>query len=380
MARLPQPGADNGTWGDILNDYLLTSHNADGTLKPSVVTDVNISSSAAIAQAKVANLTTDLAAKETPAGAQAKADAALAQAIPLTQKGAANGVATLTSGGKITPAQYEAYPVLVTPASGSSLTIDLAYNHDITLTASATITLTGSGRSLITFRQDGTGGRTLTISNVVWMGDGAVNMPQAAGAFTAIEVFSQDGSVYIAVSTQHDLRGPSHIDQLTPTGTIAETMARNTHMVNQAFLTSGRLSMTAITLPRGAVISSIVVRSGTTAMVTPSNQWFALFDANRNLLRITADDGANAWSVSTDKQLALNSSYIVPATALYYIGVLVVAGTPPSLWGVGQSASLLGVSPVLFGGADTGLTNPASCPAQATTISAQGSFPYLRVA
>jgi hypothetical protein len=33
MARLPQPGGDNGTWGDILNQYLQVSHNDDGTVK-----------------------------------------------------------------------------------------------------------------------------------------------------------------------------------------------------------------------------------------------------------------------------------------------------------------------------------------------------------
>lgn len=35
MARLPQPGADDGSWGDILNDFLLVEHNANGTLKSS---------------------------------------------------------------------------------------------------------------------------------------------------------------------------------------------------------------------------------------------------------------------------------------------------------------------------------------------------------
>ncbi|MBI1857238.1 hypothetical protein HY003_03715 [Candidatus Saccharibacteria bacterium] len=33
MARLPIPGSDNGTWGNILNDYLSVEHNADGTQK-----------------------------------------------------------------------------------------------------------------------------------------------------------------------------------------------------------------------------------------------------------------------------------------------------------------------------------------------------------
>ena len=33
MPRLPVPGGDDGVWGDILNDFLLSEHNADGSLK-----------------------------------------------------------------------------------------------------------------------------------------------------------------------------------------------------------------------------------------------------------------------------------------------------------------------------------------------------------
>lgn len=50
MSRLPVPGSDNGNWGDILNDYLLQSHRADGTLKP-------------IPQTSITDLTIDLANK-----------------------------------------------------------------------------------------------------------------------------------------------------------------------------------------------------------------------------------------------------------------------------------------------------------------------------
>ena len=42
MPRLPQPGSDEGAWGDILNQYLLASHAADGTLKSDAVTTTNI--------------------------------------------------------------------------------------------------------------------------------------------------------------------------------------------------------------------------------------------------------------------------------------------------------------------------------------------------
>jgi len=37
MSRLPTPGADDNTWGDVLNEYLSVSLNADGTLKSSAV-------------------------------------------------------------------------------------------------------------------------------------------------------------------------------------------------------------------------------------------------------------------------------------------------------------------------------------------------------
>ncbi len=38
MTRLPITGQDDGTWGDILNNFLNQSHNSDGTLKPAAVT------------------------------------------------------------------------------------------------------------------------------------------------------------------------------------------------------------------------------------------------------------------------------------------------------------------------------------------------------
>lgn len=43
MARLPQPGGDQGQWGQILNDYLSQVHNTDGTLKDAVVTEAKLS-------------------------------------------------------------------------------------------------------------------------------------------------------------------------------------------------------------------------------------------------------------------------------------------------------------------------------------------------
>ncbi len=50
MPRLPKPGQDDGTWGDILNNFLSREHNPDGTQKP-------------LAQSTIIDLENDLAAK-----------------------------------------------------------------------------------------------------------------------------------------------------------------------------------------------------------------------------------------------------------------------------------------------------------------------------
>ena len=48
MARLPQPGKDSGTWGEILNDYLLQTLTAEGALKNGSVTTASIAPNAVV--------------------------------------------------------------------------------------------------------------------------------------------------------------------------------------------------------------------------------------------------------------------------------------------------------------------------------------------
>ena len=50
MARLPVPGSDDTDWGAILNTYLLVSHTADGSLKPTAVTAALSATTSAAAQ------------------------------------------------------------------------------------------------------------------------------------------------------------------------------------------------------------------------------------------------------------------------------------------------------------------------------------------
>lgn len=86
-ARLPQPGSDDGTWGEILNGFLTVVHNADGTLQSGIVTDANIAATAAIARTKL------------DASTQAslnKADTAL-QSAPVTSVNSKMGAVSLTA-------------------------------------------------------------------------------------------------------------------------------------------------------------------------------------------------------------------------------------------------------------------------------------------
>lgn len=40
MPRLPNPGSDTNTWGNILNEFLNQAHNSDGSLKDTgILTD-----------------------------------------------------------------------------------------------------------------------------------------------------------------------------------------------------------------------------------------------------------------------------------------------------------------------------------------------------
>lgn len=57
----------------------------------------------------ITGLQAALDSKETPSGAQAKANAAAAASVPLSQKGLANGVATLDGSGKVPSTQLPSY-------------------------------------------------------------------------------------------------------------------------------------------------------------------------------------------------------------------------------------------------------------------------------
>lgn len=166
-----------------------------------------------------------------------------------------------------------------------------------------------------------------------------------------------------------------------PTGSLAQTTIRAPHDGANvaAYLVSGRLSLIAINLAKGQVVTSISFLSATTALSVGSNQWFGIFDSSRVMKKVTGDDTSTAWAANSIKTLNLSSTHTATYTGLHYIGICVVATTVPALRANTNNVNLVGLAPILSGASDTGLTNPASCPSTATALSANANVPYAYV-
>jgi hypothetical protein len=125
-----------------------------------------------------------------------------------------------------------------------------------------------------------------------------------------------------------------------PTGTIAETIPRWWCIEeDRAILLTGKTWYQGIWLKKGQVITNISMSSATTAAGTPTNWSFGIYRPNRyshnnqtfQRVATTADQGTAAWAANTMKTLALTAPYTVPGSGQYFIAVIVVATTMPTL-------------------------------------------------
>jgi hypothetical protein len=186
-ARLPVPGSDDGTWGDILNSFLQVSHNSDGTLQPS-----------AVQQAGARQLDTS-ASDIQPLGTQAAGS---------TGKAADAGHVHPTTGiAKLSGATFTGYvaPAVVSLTFGSSITINAALSNvfTVTLTAStgtiASPTNPVDGEIIrIRFYQDGTGSRAIAWNSVFDWGS-AGSAPSLSTTANALDILAFE---YVAAKSK----------------------------------------------------------------------------------------------------------------------------------------------------------------------------------
>ena len=142
--------------------------------------------------------------------------------------------------------------------------------------------------------------------------------------------------------------------------------------------TSGTLTLVPLWLPRGVTLSQLAFSSTGTAAVTPTNYWFILLSNTRVGLARTADQTTAAWASNTTKALAIAqttagaaTSYTTTYAGLHYLGVMIAAGTVPTLASEGVVANLHTTDPG-FGPTTTAMTTAPTVTGGAFTAAAFG--------
>jgi hypothetical protein len=147
-------------------------------------------------------------------------------------------------------------------------------------------------------------------------------------------------------------------------GHIAETIAP-VSATAPLTVTTGSLSIASIRLAAGQSVTGAGFVTSTVAAITPTHAWLALLDSSYVLRAVTADGLTTAIGASTWFPSAFAAPYTATYTGVYFLGVLITAGTIPTLCGATAplAAMVTGTSapaPLLGGVSTTSLTTPGT--------------------
>lgn len=184
------------------------------------------------------------------------------------------------------------------------------------------------------------------------------------------------------VRGRYAVTNPAWLADGKPATFIKSNLRRDQLVTNGATLTAGVMTSTAMYFDAGDVITSLTFLSGGTALGTPTNWWFALYDDSTIpvLLSQSADQLTAAWAANTPKTLALGTPQTIARAGVYYAAVNTAGATAPTLAGVTlENAAAAGV--VVTGqkilaqtsGSSLTTTAPATI-ASATTVA---TVPYV---
>lgn len=223
--------------------------------------------------------------------------------------------------------------------------------------------------------------------------DNAGDLVIGSGADTAVKLAIGTGAGKALVADPNatnkaSIQFPHGVEEAgrgTAPTTLGSTFDRGIAVeTNSAALSTGRLTVVRILLPKGLSITTITFWSMTTALSVGVNQWFALFDLNKGKLAVTADDTSTAWAANSSKALAVAAGpFVTTYAGIHYLGIMVKATTVPSMAGAGGGNSNFRSGAggnFTCASADSGLTNPASCPSTAGSLNTlAGAMLYAEV-
>ena len=320
-----------------------------------------------VAQSQVTNLTTDLAAKAAKASNLSDLTSASTARTNLgLGDSAIKNVGT--TAGTVAAGDDSRLSDTRTPTDGSVSTAKIA-DSAVTSAKIADGTIVNADISAsAAIATSKISGLTTVATDTIF--DAAGDLAVGSGADTSAKLAkgSRTQALVVGASTlewdANHYNGGNFVSA-TVSAAIAETIPAGTGFGATTGGNSGVVHLHGIYLPKGVTITTITFVSGATAAVTPTNQWFALCDSSRTVLRVTANDTTTAWATSTVKPLNLTSTFTTTYSGLHYLACCVTASTMPSFRGA-AAQTFTGVATQSFT-STTGLTTPV---AEGTTFAA----------
>lgn len=289
MARLPVPGSDAGKWGEVLNEYLLQSHKADGTLRSDAV------SNDALANAAVSevNLDAALVAKINNNTSSGVADGSIIN-VKLADSSVTS--AKIADG---TVAESDLAPAVVTklnapavPADGSITTAKLA-DGSVTLAKLSTSPTPTSGQVL---SYNGTGLSWSTPSTGSAVSDAT---PTSKG----IVQLAGDLAGTAASPTVPGLAGK----YTKPTSGIPAT---DLDTATQAAITKAGTSVQSVNGKTGATVSIGVVDMNDATITAPANGQVLTYDSTTSKWKNQTPSSAGGGALVPRSSIIVTSPHL----------------------------------------------------------------------
>ena len=320
------------------------------------------------------NLTTFTAANN--AIYSTSASALTAGTLPVLAGGTGNttGQPSGTAGGDLTGS----YPNPTLAAAGTAGTYGSA-------TAVPIVTTDSKGRvtSVTTAAPSDT--TKVPLSTVTTAGDLIVGTGSSTVSRLGLGTAGQIPTVNPAGTALTYLVTPQQAIQLG----IAETMPRwSASSATISFATSGNIVGSPVYLVAGQVVSNINFSTGTTAGSTLTGNWAAILTSSGTVVALTAQQGLSAmaattvftWPIATTVSGSTgtsSSTWTVPTTGIYYIGICVTGTTTPSMVGVSIASSALTAKTPITAFRQTGSLNPPSSFPTSYTLSSVANAYHL---